>query len=226
MVTIQSLSWLIFMARLGKKFFREKTERVARQLLGKVLTRKIEQKIISGIIVETEVYAGPHDLASHASKGKTNRTSVMFSEAGVWYVYLVYGFYYVLNIVTEEKDYPSAVLIRALEPLEGIEYMKQYRKTDAITNLTSGPGKLCQALKIDKTVNNTSAVLKNSTLFMEDRGIKVSSKNIIKTTRIGVDYAGEWKDKPLRFYVKNNGHVKNILRRKVEGYQSGLMGQS
>ena len=86
------------MPKLGKKFFREKTERVARQLLGKVLTRRIGRKIISGIIIETEAYAGPHDLASHASKGKTNRTSVMFGEAGAWYVYLIYGFYYCLNV--------------------------------------------------------------------------------------------------------------------------------
>lgn len=191
------------MPRLEKKFFEQKTERVARQLLGKVLTHKVGQKIISGMITETEAYVGPDDLASHASKGKTNRTSVMFGEASVWYVYLIYGFYYCLNIVTEKKDYPSAVLIRALEPLKGIKYMKQHRNIDILTNLTNGPGKLCQALKIDKALNNTSAVLKNSTLFIEDRGLKIASKNIIKTARIGVDYAGEWKNKLLRFYVKN-----------------------
>lgn len=198
------------MARLEKNFFRQKTERVARQLLGKILTRRIGKKIISGMIIETEAYVGPHDLACHASKGKTNRTSVMFGEAGIWYIYLIYGFYYCLNIVTEEKDYPSAVLIRSLEPLEGIEYMKCHRKTDIMSNLASGPGKLCQALEIDKTLNNTSAVLKNSALFIEDRGIKIASKNMVKATRIGVGYAGEWKDKLLRFYVKNNGYIKNI----------------
>lgn len=195
------------MTILDKDFFQQKTERVARKLLGKVLVRKIDNKIISGIIVETEGYIGPHDLACHASKGKTNRTSVMFGEAGVWYAYLIYGFYYCLNIVTEEKDYPSAVLIRALEPSEGIEHMKQNRNTDAAANLTSGPGKLCQALGINKTYNNTSATEKNSTLFIEDRGIVISPRNIVKTTRIGVDYAGEWKDKLLRFYIKDNKFV-------------------
>lgn len=198
------------MVRLDKKFFQQKTEQVARQLLGKVLVRKLGEKTISGMIAETEAYVGPHDLACHASKGKTNRTSVMFGEAGVWYVYLIYGFYYCLNIVTEKKEYPSAVLIRALEPLKGIEHMKKNRNTDAITNLTSGPGKLCQALEIDKLLNNTSAVLKNSTLFIEDRGIKVASRNIIKDKRIGVDYAGKWKDKLFRFYLKNNKFVSKV----------------
>lgn len=202
------------MPRLAKKFFREKTERVARELLGKILVRRIGQKIIAGLITETEAYVGPEDLASHAAKGKTNRTKVMFREAGVWYVYLIYGFYYCLNIVTEEKDYPSAVLIRALEPLEGIKYMKQRRKTDVLTNLTSGPGKLCQALKIDKTFNNASAVEKKSLLFIEDQGIKISSKNIIKTKRVGVDYAGEWKDKLLRFYLKNNEYINSVKKRR------------
>lgn len=192
------------MARLEKNFFRQKTERVARQLLGKILVRRIGKKIISGMIIETEAYIGPHDLACHASKGKTSRTSVMFGEAGIWYIYLIYGFYYCLNMVTEEKEYPSAVLIRSLEPLEGIEYMKRHRNTDIMSNLASGPGKLCQALKINKTLNNTSAILKNSALFIEDQGIKISPKNIVKATRIGVDYAGEWKDKLLRFYVNQN----------------------
>ncbi len=138
------------MAKLNQKFFRQKTERVARDLLGKILVRHVGKKTLAGMIVETEAYIGPHDLASHASCGRTERTSTMFRDAGHWYVYMVYGFYYCLNIVTEEKEYPAAVLIRALEPLEGIERMKKYRRTDDIKNLTSGPGKLAQALKINK----------------------------------------------------------------------------
>lgn len=195
------------MTRLDKEFFQQKTKSVAKQLLGKVLTRKLNGKIISGIIVETEVYAGPHDLASHAFKGKTNRTSVMFGEAGVWYIYLVYGFYYCLNIVTENKEYPSAVLIRSLEPLKSIEHMKRNRNTDILTNLTNGPGKLCRALRIDKTLNCASAISKNSLLYIEDCDIKISSQNIMKSPRIGVDYAKEWKDKLLRFYVKDSKFV-------------------
>lgn len=163
------------------------------------------------MIVETEAYAGPHDLASHAAKGKTKRTSVMFAEAGLWYVYSIYGFYHCLNIITERKDYPSAVLIRSLVPLEGIKYMEQSRKIDSLINLANGPGKLCQALKIDKALNNTSAVLKNSILFIENRGIKIAAQNIIKAARVGVDYAGVWKNKPLRFYVKDNKFVSNKI---------------
>ncbi len=200
------------MSKLNQKFFRQKTEAVAKELLDKVLVRKIGNKKLSGIIVETEAYVGPHDHACHASKGKTDRTGVMFKDAGFWYIYLIYGFYYCLNIVTEDKDYPSAVLIRAIEPLEGIEEMKKYRKTDNVVNLTSGPGKLCQALAIDKKLNCTSAVSENAELYIEDRGIKISRNQIAKAKRIGVDYAGIWKDKLLRFYLKNNRFVsKNGL---------------
>jgi DNA-3-methyladenine glycosylase len=196
-----------FMSKLSQKFFHQKTEKVAKDLLGKVLVRKIGNKVLSGVIVETEAYVGPHDLACHASKGKTERTKIMFEDGGFWYVYMIYGFYYCLNIVTEAKEYPSAVLIRALEPLEGIEEMKKNRKTDDISNLTSGPGKLCQALKIDKSLNCLSAVKPGSNLYIEDRGIKISPRNIAKAKRIGVDYAEVWKDKKLRFYIKNNGFV-------------------
>lgn len=195
------------MSKLRRKFFQQKTERVAKELLGNVLVRKIGNKVLSGIIVETEAYVGPHDLASHASKGRTNRTSTMFEEAGHWYIYMIYGFYYCLNIVTEEKDYPAAVLIRALKPLEGIDFMKKRRNADNVVNLTSGPGKLCQALKIDKSLNCTSAFSENPKLYIEDRGIKISPKKIAKATRIGVDYAGRWKDKLLRFYIKDNCFV-------------------
>jgi DNA-3-methyladenine glycosylase len=195
------------MSKLKQKFFHQKTEKVAEQLLGKVLVRKIGDKIISGTIVETEAYVGPHDLACHASKGKTDRTGVMFENAGTWYVYMIYGFYCCLNIVTEAKDYPSAVLIRALEPLEGIKFMKKRRNAGNAVNLTSGPGKLCQALQIDKSLNCTSAVSKNSKLYIEDRGIKIPRNKIVRAKRIGVDYSGIWKDKLLRFYIKNNPHI-------------------
>lgn len=192
------------MTKLTQRFFDQKTELVAKELLGKVLVRKINDKKLSGMIVETEAYVGPHDLASHASKGKTNRTHVMFSSGGFWYVYMIYGFYYCLNIVTETEDYPSAVLIRALEPLEGIEIMKQNRKTDNIINLTSGPGKLCQAFEITKKIDSTSAISENSRLYIEDREIKIPANQIVKAERIGIDYAGIWKDKLLRFYIKGN----------------------
>jgi DNA-3-methyladenine glycosylase len=195
------------MKRLRQKFFRQKTERVAKDLLGKFLVRKIGKKKISGLIVETEAYVGPHDLASHASRGRTQRTSTMFRDAGHWYVYMVYGFYHCLNIVTENEDYPAAVLIRAIEPLEGIERMKKNRHTNDIKNLASGPGKLCRALEIDKKLNSTSALLVNSKLYIEDRDVKIPPEEIKKTARVGVDYAGHWARKPLRFYVAGNEFV-------------------
>ncbi|KKP68865.1 MAG: hypothetical protein UR66_C0003G0130 [Candidatus Moranbacteria bacterium GW2011_GWE1_35_17] len=195
------------MKKLTYKFFNRKTALVARELLGKVLIYKNKDQIISGIIVETEAYVGPKDLASHASRGKTPRNEVMFGEAGHWYIYLIYGFYNCLNIVTEEKNYPAAVLIRAVEPLEGISLMEINRKTKKLENLTSGPGKLCQAFGIDKNLNHISALNKKSPLFIGDIGTKIPKSKIIKTTRIGVDYAGKWKDKKLRFYIKNNAFI-------------------
>lgn len=180
------------MKKLSRQFFARPTEIVARELLGKVLVRKIGKKKLAGMIVETEAYVGPHDLACHASKGKTERNKVMFEPASVWYVYFIYGMHHCLNIVTESKDYPSAVLIRALEPLENIK------------SSTNGPAKLCRALNITKNLNNTSAVSKDSVLYIEDRKIAIPKNKIIRAKRIGVDYAGKWKDKFLRFYIKEN----------------------
>lgn len=195
------------MKRLPHLFFNRPTKLVAQELLGKVLVYESEQGTLSGIIVETEAYTGPKDLASHASRGKTPRNEIMFGKAGFWYIYLIYGFYNCLNIVTETKDYPAAVLIRALEPLEGIDLMKINRKTERLENLTSGPGKLCQAFGIDKKINCTNALNKKSPLFIGDAGIIIPKNKIVKATRIGVDYAGKWKDKKLRFYIKNNPFV-------------------
>lgn len=197
---------------LKRSFFERKTIIVAQDLLGKFLVRRIGQKIISGMIVETEAYVGPHDLACHASKGKTERTKVMFESAGTWYVYMIYGMYYCLNIVTEEKDYPAAVLIRALEPVEGQDQMAKNRRIDFLSGisnlqLTNGPAKLCRALKINKELNCSSAINKDSKLYVEDKGIKISQNKIVKAKRIGVDYAGEWKNKPFRFYIKENKFV-------------------
>ncbi len=200
------------MSRLTAKFFQRKTELVAKELLGKVLVRKIGHKKLSGIIVETEAYVGPHDAASHAFKGKTNRNQVMFFEGGFWYVYMIYGVYFNLNIVTEAKEYPAAILIRALEPLEGVEEMKKNRRVDKLTALASGPGKLCQALRIDKTLNCSSATNFGAKLFIEDRGIKIPPRKIVKAKRIGVDYAKEWKDKLLRYYVKDNLFVSRVAK--------------
>lgn len=165
--------------------------------------RRHSQGDTIGRIVETEAYIGPQDLACHASKGRTARTNVMFGQAGHAYVYFIYGFYNMLNLVTEAKDHPAAVLIRAVEPTDGIELMKTRRQNGALRNLASGPGKLCQAFAVDRSLNG--ADLRGDVLFVEDRGDPIPKFQA--TPRIGVDYAGKWKSKPYRFIVRGNEFV-------------------
>jgi len=167
----------------------------------------LNRRKLAGKIVETEAYVGPHDLACHASKGHTPRTSVMFGPAGYSYVYMIYGFYFCLNVVTEPLGYPAAVLIRALEPLENIDLMRELRNDpERDTNIASGPGKLCMAMSIDKGLNGED--LLGPTLWIEDR--KLDPRPILTSPRVGVDYAGEYKDKPWRFYLANNLHVSKV----------------
>ena len=173
-----------FMKSLGKEFFARDTLRVAKELLGKKIVRKINGKKIEGIISEVEAYHGPNDKASHASRGRTKRTEVMFGEAGVIYVYLIYGMYYCLNIVTGEKDFPAAVLIR------GFFFGKEH---------VNGPGRVARFLNIDKSLNN-KPLSKKTRLWIED-GIK--PKKFFCSSRIGIDYAGPiWSKKPWRFWMK------------------------
>ncbi|MGZ8451222.1 MAG: DNA-3-methyladenine glycosylase [Candidatus Binatia bacterium] len=189
--------------KLPRSFYEQSTIDVAKQLLGKVLVHRHDDRVLAGRIVETEAYLGPHDLACHAAKGRTKRTEVMFGAAGHAYVYFIYGFYNMLNLVTEAKDYPAAVLIRAVEPVRGIEQMKQNRKSERLHNLASGPGKLCQAFAIDRSLNG--ADICGKVLYLEDRG--EPTPEIAATPRIGVDYAGKWKDKPLRFIVRDSEFI-------------------
>jgi DNA-3-methyladenine glycosylase len=190
--------------KLAHDFYTRHTLEVARDLLGKVLVRRLKGKNLSGKIVETEAYVGPHDLACHASKGKTSRTSIMFEQGGRAYVYMIYGFYFCLNAVTEARDYPAAVLIRAIEPLDHVAVMRRLRKNPSRdTNIASGPGKLCMAMGIDKQLNG--ADLTGNMLWIEDRNLDVG--DVRSGPRIGVDYAGEYKDKPWRFYIGENPHV-------------------
>ncbi|MFA5021877.1 MAG: DNA-3-methyladenine glycosylase [Patescibacteria group bacterium] len=176
--------------RLPQNFYNQSTRQVAQQLLGKFIVSTINGKKIIGIITETEAYVGLNDKASHASRGKTPRNEIMFGEAGYWYVYLIYGMYYCLNIVTEHKNYPAAVLIRALTLLPERQGVK-----------TDGPGKLCRALKINKTLNGQAAFGNKVRVWIEDRGLKIKPSQIKKSPRIGVDYAGEYKDKLWRFSI-------------------------
>jgi DNA-3-methyladenine glycosylase len=189
--------------KLPRAFYEQSTVDVAKQLLGMYLVRKHPDGDCIGRIVESEAYIGPQDLACHAVKGRTKRTEVMFGAAGHAYVYFIYGFYNMLNLVTEAKDYPAAVLIRAVEPMDGIELMKERRKSNVLRNLASGPGKLCQAFAVDRTLNG--ADLSGNVLYVEDRGEPVPKFQA--TARIGVDYAGKWKDKPFRFLVCGNEFV-------------------
>jgi DNA-3-methyladenine glycosylase len=186
--------------KLRREFYNRPTLKVAKELLGKYLIVNKDGRKLSGKIVETEAYRGPYDPASHAYGGMTPRNKIMFGEAGHAYVYFTYGMYYCLNVITERKGFPAGVLIRALEPKDGIEIMKKKRKKEKIENLTNGPGKLCQALGIDKSLYGADLVGK--TIYIEDRGEPTGK--IISTNRIGID---EGKEKKWRFYIKDNRFV-------------------
>ena len=196
------------MTSINQNFYAQPTVSVARQLLGQQLVREIDGQRLSVQIVETEAYVGPTDTACHASKGRTPRTRVMFGPPGRAYVYLVYGMYCMLNLVTEAEDFPAAVLIRAVEPVKGVEIMQANRKLKIpkLENLTNGPGKLCQALAIDRMLNNWDVTL-GQTLWIE-RGEFITDDLIGTGPRIGVDYA-EPKDRaaPWRFWIEGNGVV-------------------
>ena len=189
--------------KLAREFYEQPTIQVAQQLLGKCLVRVQSEGMMSGIILETEAYIGLDDKASHASRGLTRRNAVMFGPAGFAYVYMIYGMHHCLNIVTEREAYPAAVLIRALQPGEGVELMRARRRKQDIRLLANGPGNLCQVFGIDRSVNGLD--LCGGTLFVEDRGC--SPADIVVTTRVGVDYAGHWKDMPWRFYIAGHRGV-------------------
>ena len=173
----------------SRKFYQRDTLKVAQDLLGCFLVRKIGNKIIKGMITETEAYIGEDDLACHASKGRTKRTEIMYGEAGHAYVYMIYGMYYCLNIVTEKKDFPAAVLIRAVK-IDGVDYQK-----------TNGPGKLCKTLKIDKKLNGWN-LAKNDKLYIQHLAKNLLKKNIVADKRIGIDYAKHCKEYLWRFTSK------------------------
>ena len=194
------------MRKITLKLYDQPTLQVAQKILGNFLVRQIGDKKIVGRIVETEAYCGFDDRASHASRGITQRNEIMFGPAGRWYVYFIYGNYHCLNIVTEHKGYPAAVLIRALEPISGIDEMKINRNKSELKDLCSGPGKLCQALEISKSLNNTKAFGTDCRLWIEKDG-KASMSRIVTAKRIGVDYAGKWADKKWRFYIKGSEFV-------------------
>ena len=193
--------------KLPRDFYtRSNVLTVARELLGKLLVVPApDGSRVSGIVVETEAYRGPEDRASHAFSGRrTKRTETMYGIGGTAYVYFVYGMYNQFNVVTNVNDVPHAVLVRALEPVEGIEWMRERRGAHADRNLTSGPGKLCIAMGIDRELDR--ADLLGDRVWLES-GVKVPRTKILSGPRIGIDYADEWIEKPWRFWVKDNPHV-------------------
>ncbi len=189
--------------KLERNFFAQSTIRVAQKLLGKYLVLKQNGTVLSAKIVETEAYIGEDDKASHAYGRITPRNQIMYGPPGYAYVYFVYGNHHCLNFVTEKKGYPAAVLIRAAEPCVGIAQMQKNRKFENLKNLTNGPGKLCQALGIDKKFNGRDVT--SQVFFVEDKGEKVDQ--IERSPRVGVK---DGKDKRWRFYIKKNSFVSKI----------------
>lgn len=191
-------------AILKREFYDRETETVAREMLGMILECRTEQGVASGIIVETEAYTGEEDPACHAAVGRTQRTAPLYGRPGLSYVYFIYGVHWCFNAVTRAEGLPSAVLVRALQPLDGIELMKERRgqRTNAV-NLTNGPGKLCAALGIDGSLNGLS--LQRGPLVVRG-GDEIPDSRIVTATRIGITKAADW---PLRYYIRGNEFVSH-----------------
>jgi len=183
------------MKKLNREFYDRDTIVVAKDLLGKYLVHAVDGTKRIGKIVEVEAYLGPHDLAAHSARGLTKRTQVMFGPPGHSYVYLIYGMYYCMNVVTEREGHAAAVLLRALEPIKNI------------TERTQGPGLLCKAMSIDKRLHGHDMLSKD--FFIAESSDSGNFK-IIKRPRIGVDYAKHWAKRHLRFYIKDNPFISKL----------------
>jgi DNA-3-methyladenine glycosylase len=179
--------------KLPRGFFSGNTLAIARALIGMQLVHEDGSRRRAGRIVETEAYLGPRDLAAHSARGRTPRTEVMFGPPGHAYVYFIYGFWNCLNVVTAPAGVPHAVLLRALEPLEGLDAP------------TWGPGLLCRALDIDRRLNGVD--LRGDVLWLEPPPRGSASAHIARSARIGVDYAGEWAGRPWRFFDRDSPFV-------------------
>ncbi len=183
---------------LPRAFFEDDTVSVARALIGKYLVNISPSGVTSGIITETEAYTGLNDPASHSYKKNSKRVSVQYRESGLAYIFMIYGMYFCFNVTTSKLGSPEVVLIRALKPVSGIDLMKARRKTELITRLTDGPGKLTQAMGINMSHYGTD--LTNSDLFIAFPE-KPAVYNIKATRRINIDYAGHARDFPYRFVI-------------------------
>ncbi|MGI8541927.1 MAG: DNA-3-methyladenine glycosylase [Aridibacter sp.] len=195
------------MKKMPREFYEnEDALQISKDLLGKILVVPTENgKQVTGKIVETEAYLGEPDKAAHAYKNRrTKRTEILFGRGGHAYVFLIYGMYYQLNIAVGREEIPYCVLVRGIQPLEGVEIMRQRRGKMKDTNLTSGPGKLCIAFGIDKTFYGED--LLGTRMWIEE-GDKIPENKIASGKRIGIDYAEEYAEMPWRFWIKDNPFV-------------------
>ncbi|WP_297712924.1 DNA-3-methyladenine glycosylase [Clostridium sp.] len=198
---------------ISKEFYNRSALEVAQDLLGKVLVREVDGKVLKGKIVETEAYIGAIDKACHAYNGRrTKRTEILYEDAGVSYIYFIYGLYHCFNVVTNKKDVAEAVLIRAIEPINELDYISNIRynkRYDELTkvqskNLTNGPSKLCLAYLLNKDLNAVKLYEKGAVYITDDNN---ENFEIVESKRIGIDYAEEAKDFLWRFYIKDNIYV-------------------
>jgi DNA-3-methyladenine glycosylase len=206
------------MKKLDASFYnRPDVVKIAKELIGKILVTHFGEVITSGRIVETEAYAGAIDKASHAYGGRrTNRTEVMYQPGGLAYVYLCYGIHHLFNVVTNKKDIPHAVLIRAVEPMQGLNTMlERTGKKQVDYTLTKGPGNVSKALGIFTT--HTGISLLSDDMYIAADDVVVNKKDIIATPRIGVDYAGEDAKLPYRFILKGNPYVSGKPSQNTSG---------
>lgn len=193
---------------LEREFYLQDAVNLAKSLIGKKIVHNINNITLSGMIVETEAYMGTIDDAAHSYKASPDgRTNIQYKDGGYSYVYMIYGIHFCFNVTANVMEIPEAVLIRALMPLEGIEYMKKQRNTENIYNLSNGPGKLCKALCINKTHYGID-LCTNESLYI-DQYMDLND-DILTSKRINVDYAKEGKDYPWRFYIKGNKYVSKV----------------
>lgn len=194
-------------ARLPRQFFARPTLRVARELLGCVVAVRHGSRVQRGLVVETEAYVGPRDLASHAARGRTPRTEVMFGGPGHLYVYLIYGMHHCVNVVTERVGYPAAVLIRGLVPV--VNQARFYNVSKMVrpdqnkpspVRAVTGPGRVCRHLGITRRLNREDVVAGGRVWF--ERGVRVPLGYVHQYPRVGIAYAGRWQHKPWRFVLE------------------------
>ncbi len=196
-------------ARLDRGFYRREPIRVARSLLGQRLVRVEDGARRAGIIVETEAYLGIPDKAAHTYNGRrTDRNASMWDDGGHAYVYFTYGMHYCMNVVAGRAEQPVAVLLRALEPVEGLVLMWPLRARARVErDLCSGPAKLCQAFGIDRALDGNDLVGGDALFIERVRSRALPASRIVASPRIGIGYAAEWVDRPLRFHIRDNPHV-------------------